>query len=471
MALLLIVLIIGAAVVLEFIDFNQYKPLIAEEVRKATGRDLAIAGDLTARISFAPGIAVDGVTMSNAGWGSRPDMVSARRLEAHVALIPLIFGDLEIKCIKLAGADILLETDSLGRANFEFEPPEAGREDRQPAAAGSGIVAVPVIHGVEVRDSRLTYISGATGATYSIDVESLTLASGGWGEPIDVVYAGSFHDAPITARAELGAVVDLLEPRNPWPVELTLEAGGGVVTVSGTIAEPLTAVGLDLAIEASGKQLGDLSKLAGAEVPALGVYSFSTRVLGDAAAVIALPDLKAVLGESDLSGEGTVTLTGASPVAEARLNSGKIDLAALGAGLEAPLLNASAIVSLQGGKLDIESLSATLSGAAVTAKGSIEAPARGEGLNLAVSAQGGQLGDLSQLTGAKVPALGAYSMSARVTGDARSTIGLAGLQARTGAGQFTGEATVTPGVGGTVFAANLASKQIDLRLSPEPRSP
>ena len=70
--ILLIALIVGAVVVLKYTDFNQYKPLIAEEVRKATGHDLAISGDLRLDISFSPGIVVEGVTLSNAQWGSRP---------------------------------------------------------------------------------------------------------------------------------------------------------------------------------------------------------------------------------------------------------------------------------------------------------------------------------------------------------------------------------------------------------------
>lgn len=461
--LLLIAVIVGAVVVLKYTDFNRYKPLIAEKVRKATGRDLAIAGDLRVDISLTPGIVVDGVTLSNAEWGSRPDMVSARRLEAHVALIPLIFGVLEIERIELTGADILLETDRQGRANFDFEPPEGDREGRrQPGEGGADIGAIPLVHGAVIRDSRLTYNNGATGATYSTIVESLTLAKGGPDEPISLVYAGSYNDAPIRATAELGAIVDLLEPGKPWPVDLTLEAGGAAVTVSGMIAEPLIAAGFDLAIEVRGDQLGDVSELADTEIPPLGAYSLSTRLTGDLASVITLPDLNATLGESELAGEATATLTGEHPVIEGRFTSGKIDLAALGVGLNAPLLDAATTVSVKGGKLDIKSFRAILSGASVTANGTIDAPVKGNGLNLVVAAQGRQFGDLSQLTGAKVPALGAYSLSVRVTGDAGSKIKLARLKGQVGASDLAGEATVTRGGARTAIGAKLTSRQIDL---------
>ena len=52
----LVVVIVAAGVagiaILSQMDFNQYKGLIAEEAKKATGRDLVIAGDLNLEISL-----------------------------------------------------------------------------------------------------------------------------------------------------------------------------------------------------------------------------------------------------------------------------------------------------------------------------------------------------------------------------------------------------------------------------------
>ncbi|HEM47146.1 MAG TPA: AsmA family protein, partial [Alphaproteobacteria bacterium] len=92
-----VALVVGAVAVLMSTDFNQYKPRIAEEVKAATGRDLAIAGDLALKVSLSPAVTVEGVTLSNADWGSRPEMVSVERFEAEVALIPAIFGTIEVK--------------------------------------------------------------------------------------------------------------------------------------------------------------------------------------------------------------------------------------------------------------------------------------------------------------------------------------------------------------------------------------
>ena len=89
LSVLLVAIVVAAVAVLSSLDFNDYKGVIAEEVKKATGRDLKISGDLKLHISLTPSLYVDGVTFANAPWGSRPEMVSLKRLEAEVALMPL----------------------------------------------------------------------------------------------------------------------------------------------------------------------------------------------------------------------------------------------------------------------------------------------------------------------------------------------------------------------------------------------
>ena len=54
------VLVFGVAI-LKSTDFNEYKDLISEKAKEATGRDLVIAGDLNLEISFTPKIVVEGI--------------------------------------------------------------------------------------------------------------------------------------------------------------------------------------------------------------------------------------------------------------------------------------------------------------------------------------------------------------------------------------------------------------------------
>jgi len=326
--LILIALAGGAILVLRGTDFDQYKPLIEEEAKQATGRDLVIAGHLDLNISFSPAVAVEGVTFSNAEWGSRAEMVRIERFEAQLSLVPLIFGTIDVKRIVLIGADILLEVDAQGHANFEF----AGAQPASPDTRTGGELDIPVIHEMVVRDSRLTYSDARTGQTQQAVIDELTVQGEGPSDPVTLIFRGSYNDVPIAADARLGAPAEALHPREPWPVDLTLEAGGATVTAKGTIEEPTKGRGLALDLSAKGTQLSDLQALAGTELPKLGAWSVSGRVNGDPAKRIAVSMLELQVAGSDLGGEVAFTLDGARPLVDAKLRSKLLDLAALGAG-------------------------------------------------------------------------------------------------------------------------------------------
>ena len=302
---LLVVLIFAVAIaVLMTVDFNQYKPLIAEETRKATGRDLVIAGDLELDISLTPAVSVAGVTLSNANWGSRPEMIEVERFEAQISVIPVLFGVIDIKRIVLIGADILLEVDKTGRANFVFAAPGAAapgtpKTAPAPEAAEEGGPTIPVIREVVVRDSALTYTDATAGASHSVAIDTLTLSGDGASDPMEVLFEGSYNKAAIKLNGTLGAPADVLGGK-PLPIDLAMQAGGAEATVKGKIAQPMAAKGIELAVAVSGKELGDLSALAGTEIPGLGGYSLAARVTGDPASEIHLNGLKVALAGSDV---------------------------------------------------------------------------------------------------------------------------------------------------------------------------
>jgi AsmA family protein len=133
-----VVVVVGGAVVAIYsIDFNEYRSTIADQVKQATGRDLKIAGDLKVGISLTPIVAVDDVSFANAAWGSRPEMVTVKRFEAEMELLPLLSGDIRVKRIVLNGADILLETDAKGAGNWAFGQVAARPRRRRAAGRAS----------------------------------------------------------------------------------------------------------------------------------------------------------------------------------------------------------------------------------------------------------------------------------------------------------------------------------------------
>src|SRR3546814_7559522 len=88
-ALLVLALVVAGVVVVQNMDFNQYKGLIAAKVKETTARDLAFNGDLKLDILRpSPSLVVSDVRFANSESGSRPGMAVAARCEAEVALLP-----------------------------------------------------------------------------------------------------------------------------------------------------------------------------------------------------------------------------------------------------------------------------------------------------------------------------------------------------------------------------------------------
>lgn len=325
--LLLVATVVGGIAVLKNTDFNRFKPEIEAEVKKATGREFEISGDLSAKISLYPSIAATNVKLANADWSKQPDMVKVERFEAQIAVLPLLLGHLDIERLILVGADILLERNAKGQANFDFGEPKPAS-----GKGTTGSLEIPIgAREIAIENSVLTYRNLATGEQYQERIDQLTLKGEGLDQPISLRFKGSHNGAPISAYAALGTPAELLSSQNPWPVDMTIEAGGATTNIKGSIANPSAAAGIDVAVNIEGDRVGDLAALAGTPLPDLGPYSLSGSLTGDATSTLTFSDLAAKLGKSDLGGEVALKLDGKRPAITATLSSTNLDMAVLGA--------------------------------------------------------------------------------------------------------------------------------------------
>ena len=121
-------LVVGAgAYLLSRIDKNALVREAQAAVKEATGRTLKIGGKVDLRIFFKPAIVAEYIRFSNASWGSRPDMVRARRLEVELARIPLLTGTIRFDRLVIIEPDVLLETARSVRAAIEGDLSLGGR--------------------------------------------------------------------------------------------------------------------------------------------------------------------------------------------------------------------------------------------------------------------------------------------------------------------------------------------------------
>jgi uncharacterized protein involved in outer membrane biogenesis len=333
-AVLLLVGIVGGIAYLTTMDFNAYKPLIAEEARKATGRDLAIRGDLKLVVSFSPAIAVEGVTFANAPWSSRPEMARVGRFEAQVELMPLLSKQVKVTRLVLAEVDVLLETDAKGRGNWEFDvTPGKKAAETKPAGKAASDAPLPVVSEVHFRNVRLAYRDGRNGRTTALAVDALEATAGGAEDPLKLRLKGSYDGAVYEATGQFGSVAQLLSGAKPFPVALEAQTLAMRVQLEGAIVKPLEGKGIGLTVTVQGDNLAATMKAAAATVPALkeaGPFAsvpFSmTGKVADGDGIYTVEPIALKLGGSDLSGKATANLVGKRPSVVIGLNSNLFDL-------------------------------------------------------------------------------------------------------------------------------------------------
>jgi len=332
---LVVVVIIAGVVVLSTRDVSEYKELLTRKVYEETGRDLAINGDFDLSISFSPAIIAEDVTFENADWGSRPQMLTMKRLEAEVALFPMLFGTVTIKRLVLVDADLLAETDSQGRGNWEFKAKDGVSESDSEGDVAArdddarrdddddddeGGASLPVLDDARIENLRLTFLDGQTGEQRSVFLKQAEGVSDG--EMLVLEAAGEIDGQPFSVSANVGA------GEHDVPVSVMAELAGGTFTVDGKIGDRNDLSGLDLAVTARGASLDDLNAVAGGSVPDLGDYDLSLNVGGGGDA-IDIENLKARLGGSDISGRAAMRKNDGRSSITADLKADVLDLDAL----------------------------------------------------------------------------------------------------------------------------------------------
>lgn len=376
---LLVAVVVAAYAILMTLDLNQYRELIAERIEGATGRKVVIGGPIDLEVSLSPALALSDVSLANASWAKEPQMLSVKRFEAQVELLPLLTKQVQIDRIVLSGAAIQLETDANGVGNWVFaqDGPEPSAPE-QPSVAESGETLIPGIDEVTVEDSVLTYRDGRTGQITTLAIEELQAAAPSRTAPMKIELTARYNDNPIEAKGTLGAMESLVAGE-PVAVDLEAKAGGANLRVLGDLGKPGAEKGTNLVVSAEGSQLGELSNLAGTAIPALGPYKASLR-LQETKGVYSAGAIEAVVGS------------------------------------EALML--------------------------ASATGSIANLAAVDGINLQVELKGPSLAALNEPAKLNLPPIGPYEIGAAVTGN-RQSMQLKDFAATVGGSDLAGSAALT----------------------------
>jgi len=330
---LLIALVVASIAIIKSMDFNQYKGEIAAQAKAATGRDLTITGDLDLSISLTPRIAVDGVTFSNASWGTKPNMVSIKRFVAEMSLMPLLSGEIKINQVILEGVDVLAEKDKSGKANWEFGAPDAKSEAPSDDSHGDDDIVLPVVNSMTMKDVNITYKDAQAGQQYALQLATIDLKSGGLSAPLDLVVKGAINDQAFSVAGQLGSI-GAIGGGGMFPLDLKLAALNVDVGLNGKVGVHDDKPAADIKLSVVGASLAKTLNAAAAlepslkdlELPITGGFKINSDIKLDGPTKISLGNLDAAIGALALKGSVAADLNGPRPFVDVSLNTDTLNL-------------------------------------------------------------------------------------------------------------------------------------------------
>ena len=276
MSLMVLIVLLGGMVIL--MPKDAVLTLAANRFAETTGRKIQIGSGAKVALWPVLGVSAGPVSISNADWGSEPQMLTADRISIGLDVAAALSGHLQITEISLTRPDLLLERTRDGKVNWEFAPPSDA-----PQGAATGPDRKITLGSMTISDGRLRFRDGGAKDAFTLAKIEAATAIPDFAGPVQIAGSAEYRGQTIDAEAGVDALSRFLEGE-PVALDLALKTGGNTLTFKGKAGTaPTTAEGtLNLSVN----DRETLGRLTGA----------------------ALPDLPQGFGALSLAAKGQVTL-------------------------------------------------------------------------------------------------------------------------------------------------------------------
>ncbi|HVF64063.1 MAG TPA: AsmA family protein [Casimicrobiaceae bacterium] len=216
---LVVVLLLGAiAVVVSTMDTTSLLAPIEAQLERATKRDVSLGTKASIDLSLTPTLKLDDVTLGNAAWGSEREMIRAKRLEAQVALLPLLSRRIDIVRFTLVEPQILLETDTSGRGNWQFGDASPAQAPARPVTDAASAIGLGEF---AIENGHVRWRDGRSGEVTHIRIARLYLRARDADKPVVAEFVGTVGDIPLSLEGHLGPLASLRA--GAWPLPLSVK--------------------------------------------------------------------------------------------------------------------------------------------------------------------------------------------------------------------------------------------------------
>ena len=366
------------------LDSGPVRTRLVAALARGTGHAVRIDGPVRVSWSPAPVIEARDVVLLNGPGFSAPVFATVGRVQAQVALLPLLSGRVEV-AVTLARPEVMLERDAAGRGNWQAPAAVAGAAPSTPGAPRLTLD----LQGITIEDGRVALPHGP-----ALAVRALSLKPGGGPVQAELLLNG----VPMVVSGTIGPV-----GHGPVRIDLTATGGGLALAASGL-------VGGAVAVQARVPDLAAVSPLAGRSLPPLRDVQV-TGALGAAGPEALRLTAAASALDTVLPGLRLEQL-----VVEATALDQPVRLSAVATLHDLPVAAAVNVASLgallAGGALPFQ-VKLVGDGASVSGQGSV-ADLVGHGLEMTVSVQAPDVRRTGALAGQRWPGLRDVVLEARV---------------------------------------------------------
>lgn len=213
----LLLLIIAAILIINFVQPDRFKPLISEQVAKATGRQVVFKDSI--RWTFFPsiGFAIGATELSNTGNDKTPFAKIARGA-LDIKLLPLLYGVIQVNSVKLNDLTLNLKINQQGISNWNFIPAKPVAVTNQPVATDSARNLHIKFQEINANNVTVNYADEQKNKNYTFKVDQLTAKVDIAGDVINI--------APVTANLYHGkltavAAINTAKKLTGYRVDLT----------------------------------------------------------------------------------------------------------------------------------------------------------------------------------------------------------------------------------------------------------
>jgi uncharacterized protein involved in outer membrane biogenesis len=258
-------------------------------------RSVTVGGDF--QLYFAPfriKFVAEQLNVANPQWAARPSLFAAKRIDARIAPLSLLFGRKHAYSLDLTEGVIDLEWDKPHKRNTWTFGAESKGEPFE----------MPRIDRATISGTRIRYVDPEMPLLANLTVDPIVATDTQIGKAVSIRGDGRFRTTPFTLTARLLSP-DASVSGGENKLTMRARAVNSIIDVSGTLPTLTEVEGVPLKVTAQGRDLSELLMVIDVAIPRTRRYALNAQMVKDESNYT-FTGMKGTFGQSDVAGKFSI---------------------------------------------------------------------------------------------------------------------------------------------------------------------